>query len=133
MANMWGVRFNNADFYRNLAQDMANLKRDAEREAERQAKSFARIAKKNAPRGEGPVHIADTIVVERGDTAKGEWVVKIGSADAAYAAPLEFGHVTEGGTVVHGKRWWTPAKKIINRRWKAAMRRVARRSFKRFT
>lgn len=130
---LWRVQIDMREFNRNLAAVSTAMKVDAEKEAIKQANAFAQTVKRTAPVGEGPVHIADTVQVQRGDSAKIERVVTIGDDAADYMAPLEFGHVTAKGTLVPGARWWTPAKKIYNKRWKAALRRVARRAFKAFT
>jgi hypothetical protein len=133
MANgLWRVQIDQAKLQRDIARIAPQMKADAEKEAEKAAQSFARTVKRTAPKGEGPVHIADTVQVERGDPTVIERMVTIGDAAADYMAPLEFGHVTASGSLVPGARWWTPAKKIFAKRWKAALRRVAKRAFKQF-
>lgn len=133
MANgLWRVQIDQAQLRRNIAAIAPQMKADAEKEAAKMAATFARTVKRTAPKGDGPVHIADTVTVERGDPNAIERIVTIGDAAADYMAPLEFGHVTASGSLVPGARWWTPAKKIFNKRWKAALRRVAKRAFKQF-
>lgn len=126
---LWRVHVDMAQLQRDIAKVAATMKADADKEAAKAANSFARTVKRTAPRGEGPVHIADTVQVQR---VSDGYEVTIGDSSAPYAAPLEFGHVTKSGSFVPGIRWWTPAKKIFNKRWKAAIRRVAKRAFARF-
>lgn len=129
---LWRVTVDMAQLRSNIARVSVDMKADAEKEAIKAANSFARTVKRTAPKGEGPEHIADTIKVERGDTSVIERIVTIGDSAADYMAPLEFGHVTASGSLVPGARWWTPAKKIFAKRWRAAIRRVAKRAYKKF-
>lgn len=133
MANpLWRVKVDMARLQRDLGRVAGDMRVDAQKAADAHSARFAAKVRATAPRGAGPTHIADTVQVLRGYTALTERVVTIGDASVEYMAPLEFGHVAPDGSFVEGVRWWTPAKKIFNKRWKAELRRIAKRAFKRF-
>lgn len=132
MAKMWEVKFDTAQFNRNVARVMPELKAEAAKVVDKQAQAFASTIRNNVPKHPLAPHIGDTVRIEDGDPAKIEKVVSIGDAATPYAAPLEYGHVTASGGFVEGARFWTPAKKIFNRKFRAAMKRTVRRAFKRF-
>ena len=128
MANpMWGASFNTAEFMRNVRAQAAQMKQDIEKESDKAATRFENHAKRNVPRDDGD--LAATI---RKTKVTDGYEVTIGNDQFPYGAPLEFGH-TLNGTHIQGERFWTPLKKVHNKRWRAAIRRVARAAFKRFT
>eukprot|EP01037_Dinobryon_pediforme_P021278 gene21278-22104_t len=70
------------------------------------AKDTERRLYRATPLGPGTDHIRDTIEVVDGDAATMEKIVRIGDSALIYAIPLDFGHVTAGGTHVAGTKFF---------------------------
>lgn len=129
MANrgMWGAQMDTRAFYRNMHANMAQMRREADAENAKAAAKFEKHVRRNVPRDQGD--LAGTIKLTR---VQNGYEVSIGDAAHPYATALEFGH-TLNGNHIPGQRFWTPLKKIYNKRWRAGIRRAMKRVFKNFT
>jgi hypothetical protein len=133
MADLWSTRIDMARFNRNVEAARTSLQTDVKKVVDKTAADFEKTIRRNVPKHPLAPHIGDTVRTEPGDPAKIEKVVRIGNAAAPYGAPLEYGHVDKNGNFVHGARFWTPAKKIFNKRFRSRVKSAVRRAFKRFT
>ena len=126
-SGLWRVQIDTQAFYRNLRANMGQMRREADAENAKAANAFERHLNRNVPRDENK--LAGTIKQTR---IRDGYEVSIGDAAHPYPAALEFGH-TLNGNHIPGARFFTPLKKIYNKRWRAGIRRAMKRVFRNFT
>lgn len=108
----------------------ASVNAAAKTAIDQSAKETERRLFRATPLGPGSDHIRGTIEVVDGDTATLEKVVRIGDSALEYAIPLDFGHVTAGGTHVAGTKFFRSVRTVMRKKHRARMRRAIRKALK---